>query len=70
MSTPTTHPTMVRVPAATCRRCRFDHWHCHGTLVRHQDGGAECSEPDCPGDLALHAFEIGCVEFSGPCCAG
>jgi len=53
-----------------CRRCAIDLLHCHGTLVRHDDGGWECSAGGCDGDVATHDLVLTCgAEWAG-CCAG
>jgi hypothetical protein len=56
-----------------CSRCaeqvRADElWHCHGTLVRHDDGGWECSEPGCTPDPAGHDFVLVCADVWAGCC--
>ncbi|PRX95431.1 hypothetical protein [Allonocardiopsis opalescens] len=44
-----------------CLPCARGWEHCHGTLVEHADGTAECTTgPDCPPDAELHGS-------AGPC---
>ncbi|MDJ0394383.1 hypothetical protein QMK17_13705 [Rhodococcus sp. G-MC3] len=45
---------------------------CHGTLVIHAVGDAECTEPDCVDhDYVLHSLVLDCAEISGGCqCVG
>ena len=42
----------------TCERCEVGLWHCHGTLVQHEDGLLTCTEPACLGEIAVHDFVI------------
>jgi hypothetical protein len=42
--------------------------HCHGTLVRHDDGSWECSAPWCGGDPVGHDFVLGCADVWAVCC--
>ena len=55
---------------AACRRCTDSLLHCHGTLIRHDDGTVECSQPGCGGDATMHDFVVTCVEIQATCCAG
>ena len=43
--------------------------HCHGTLVRHRDGAAECTDPDCraPGP-ERHELVVACVVLAACGC--
>lgn len=42
--------------------------HCRGTLVLHQDGAAECTEPGCAHlDAARHPMTDGCDVLLGGC---
>ena len=58
-----------------CRRCETELAHCHGTLVRHDDGIWECTADQgagvagCVGDVEAHDFVIGCAEAWAGCCA-
>jgi hypothetical protein len=52
-----------------CRRCQIDVLHCHGTLVRHGDGGWECSVSDCTGDAVTHDLVLVCCDLWAGCCA-
>lgn len=54
---------------AECRRCSAALLHCHGTLVHHDDGTADCTDEDCAGDVALHDFVMSCFEINSGCCA-
>ena len=56
-----------------CRRCAIDVLHCHGTLVRHDDGGWECSAqggggPECTGDADTHDLVLTCAQVWAGCC--
>lgn len=52
----------------TCMSCHTGADHCHGTLVRHADGGAECTDPRCGGpDAMRHTFVIDCSDVDGGC---
>jgi len=51
-----------------CRRCQIDVLHCHGTLVRHDDGGWECSARDCAGDVDAHDLVLTCADLWRACC--
>jgi hypothetical protein len=51
-----------------CRRCEIDVMHCHGTLVRHDDGGWECSAPDCTGNADTHDVVLVCADLWSACC--
>jgi hypothetical protein len=42
--------------------------HCHGTLVRHDDGGWECSADGCAGDPVRHDFVLFCADVWSGCC--
>lgn len=52
-----------------CRRCEIDLLHCHGTLVRHEDGGWECSVDGCDGRPDVHDLVLTCADLWGSCCA-
>nr|WP_115966768.1 hypothetical protein [Rhodococcus sp. (in: high G+C Gram-positive bacteria)] len=45
---------------------------CHGTLVVHTVGGAECTEPDCVDpEYVFHSLVLDCAEITGGCrCVG
>jgi hypothetical protein len=51
-----------------CRRCRIDVLHCHGTLVRHDDGSWECSAEGCLRDPVEHDFVLVCGDVWSSCC--
>jgi hypothetical protein len=51
-----------------CRSCVADLDHCHGTLIMHVDGTADCTDFDCRDtDAVRHALRITCVEIDGGC---
>ncbi len=41
--------------------------HCHGTVVHHAWGRAECTEPDCDTPEVLHVFSIDCDSVGCMC---
>ncbi|HEY6796597.1 MAG TPA: hypothetical protein VI248_18125, partial [Kineosporiaceae bacterium] len=51
-----------------CRRCEIDVLHCHGTLVRHDDLGWECSAGECTGDVVVHDLVLVCHDLWAGCC--
>lgn len=53
-----------------CRRCSGEVLHCHGTVVRHDDGSWECSEHECAGEVIGHDFVLVCAEVWAGCCGG
>ncbi|HEU4363093.1 MAG TPA: hypothetical protein VFR27_16545 [Mycobacterium sp.] len=52
----------------SCRACRADQAHCHGTLIRHPLRRPECTDDDCT-DVAvtLHALVIDCDALGCRC---
>ncbi|GDY30663.1 hypothetical protein [Gandjariella thermophila] len=51
-----------------CSTCTTGLNHCHGTLIVHGDGLAECTDGQCADlDRARHALTIGCDEVAGGC---
>ncbi|GIL26881.1 hypothetical protein [Actinocatenispora comari] len=55
---------------ARCPDCDRGWRHCHGTLVRHPDGGQEClADAACTGGPAEHLFVVDCVEIDCRCTA-
>ena len=53
---------------AGCRPCAAGDHHCHGTLVLHADGGAECDEAaTCETREDLHEWWIACVDLGCGC---
>jgi hypothetical protein len=51
-----------------CAGCTGRLDHCHGTLVRHGDGSADCTEPGCVDlDGARHPLATGCDALLGGC---
>ncbi|WAL67182.1 hypothetical protein ORV05_05165 [Amycolatopsis cynarae] len=51
-----------------CAGCSSDLDHCHGTVILHEDGSVECTEPDCRDlDEARHTLRITCTEIEGGC---
>ncbi|WP_199430928.1 hypothetical protein [Qaidamihabitans albus] len=52
----------------TCASCETGLDHCHGTLVWHGDGAAECTDHGCAGlDSMRHALVIDCEAVDGGC---
>lgn len=51
-----------------CRRCEVEVLHCHGTLVRHDDGAWECSAEGCDGDPVGHDVVLVCADVWSGCC--
>jgi hypothetical protein len=55
-------------PVMSCPTCERELLHCHGAVVRHGDGRAECTEAvGCDGDLVIHDVEVPCTEIGGAC---
>ena len=53
-----------------CSGCRDDLDHCHGVLVVHVDGLAECSEPGCLDlDRVRHSYLVVCEDAPEGRCA-
>jgi hypothetical protein len=53
---------------AGCRDCRAGWDHCHGTVIRHSQHRAECTEDDCPNPDGLpHYFSIDCEAVGCRC---
>jgi len=52
-----------------CRRCEIDLMHCHGTLVRHDDGACECTMVGCTGDVVSHDLVLACADAWTGCCS-
>ncbi len=51
-----------------CADCRAEIDHCHGTLVVHREGIAECTVTRCVGlDPARHSLIIDCQDGSFGC---
>lgn len=54
-----------------CRWCAAELDHCHGTLVVHENGLAECELTGCTAlDPARHVVVLDCVEVDGTCICG
>jgi hypothetical protein len=54
--------------ATQCSLCDRGIEHCHGTLVLHSDGTAECTDGFCDEDQAdLHELVLECRQFAGGC---
>jgi hypothetical protein len=52
----------------SCRRCRDDWAHCHGTVIIHALSRVECTEADCEGvDLITHDLRIDCDAVGCAC---
>ncbi|MET0135276.1 MAG: hypothetical protein ABW215_16985 [Kibdelosporangium sp.] len=51
-----------------CPLCSRGIDHCHGTLVLHSDGTAECTDGTCEGpDDETHVLVLACVQVAGGC---
>jgi hypothetical protein len=51
-----------------CARCISGIDHCHGTVIGHPQGVAECTEPECDDlDLVRHTLAIECDLIEGGC---
>lgn len=58
------------VTAAGCPACADELDHCHGTLIRHADGTAECTNAACATlDAARHLLLLECAELADCGCA-
>jgi hypothetical protein len=54
---------------ADCAECARGLDHCHGALLVHGDGGAECTAPDCDDvDPARHGMVMDCAATLPGCC--
>ena len=53
--------------AAGCADCRAGLAHCHGTLLVHEEGGADCTDPACDASAARHTLSTSCAEVGCPC---
>lgn len=52
-----------------CAGCVSSLDHCHGTLVVHVDGGAECTDPSCDDtDQLRHDLAVDCPSTVIGCC--
>ncbi|MFF0281567.1 hypothetical protein ACFYSW_14735 [Rhodococcus aetherivorans] len=52
----------------TCRACRSDLDHCHGTLVVHATVPVECTEPDCfDTSRVRHMLVVDCSDLAHGC---
>ncbi|EHR59239.1 hypothetical protein [Saccharomonospora cyanea] len=56
----------------SCVSCRTGLDHCHGTVVLHVDGGADCTDPGCADvQLLRHTLVIRCEDVESGCgCEG
>jgi hypothetical protein len=55
--------------AGKCGDCARDVDHCHGALVVHDDGGVECTAPNCDDiDPARHGMVMDCAGTLPGCC--
>ena len=60
--------TLFRKAASTSRCCDTELTHCHGTLVLHADGTAECEHAEaCDVDEAQHDLWVTCHELRCSC---
>jgi hypothetical protein len=51
-----------------CRACTAELDHCHGMLIEHVAGSAECTEPGCANlDPVRHREIVTCADLSGGC---
>ncbi|WP_134712344.1 hypothetical protein [Saccharomonospora xinjiangensis] len=51
-----------------CMSCRTGLDHCHGTVVLHIDGDAECTDAECTDvQLLRHTLVIRCDDLEGGC---
>jgi hypothetical protein len=51
--------------AMSCARCAEDLDHCHGTLITHTDGTAECTTPTCRNvDDSRHLTATPCAALT------
>ncbi len=42
--------------------------HCHGTVMLHESGGVECTDPHCSdAEPARHALVVECGSIQGGC---
>ncbi|WP_219414316.1 hypothetical protein [Pseudonocardia nigra] len=52
----------------TCPECERTAEHCHGTLVRHENGTVECTELSCRVlELDRHDLVVECTEVRRTC---
>ncbi len=52
-----------------CADCAADVDHCHGTLVAHGDGTADCTDVACANaDPLRHVLTADCMAVLGGCC--
>jgi hypothetical protein len=52
-----------------CAGCESGFDHCHGTLVVHVDGAAECTDPSCDDtDQLRHDLAVDCPSTVIDCC--
>ncbi|MCU1643485.1 MAG: hypothetical protein JWN03_3760 [Nocardia sp.] len=53
---------------AACSLCASALDHCHGTLIAHADGSAECTDWACADtDRLRHPFSADCSDVAGGC---
>ncbi|KAA1250229.1 hypothetical protein F0Q45_10815 [Mycobacterium simiae] len=51
-----------------CRDCQAGLFHCHGTIIRHSRGRAQCTEADCDcPEIVVHTFVIDCHAVGCTC---
>lgn len=51
-----------------CRECRLGRPHCHGTLIRHSDRHANCTDDACAHpEVLLHTLTIDCEAVGCRC---
>ena len=69
---PMPHTIIVRSSAdgRACADCQDAVDHCHGTLILHVDGEAECTEDGCQVDFAAHSWMGSCWDVLAGCGCG
>jgi hypothetical protein len=51
-----------------CLSCLGELDHCHGTLILHETGAVDCTEPGCRDlEEVRHTLRISCAEIDGGC---
>jgi hypothetical protein len=61
----------VTTVTTACIECSGDADHCHGTLVRHADGGVECTDLTCVVLTSdRHGLVLACVDTGCSCEGG
>jgi hypothetical protein len=56
------------MPSIECVLCSRGTGHCHGSLVVHSDGTAECTDITCVElEAGLHELVLDCRQLTGGC---